>query len=367
MTLVKDQDMMLLALSYARRGRGYTCPNPAVGAIITRDGKVIAVGYHRQCGQAHAEQEALERAGEAARGATLYVTLEPCDHMGKTPSCTEAILQAGIVRVVVGASDPNLLVRGRGLERLRAAGVEVVTGIQEEKCRMLNADYNYYISNKVPWVTLKWAMTLDGKIATSTGDSRWISGEKARQFAHRLRAAHAAVLIGVGTALRDDPELTLRHAQGRQPLRVVLDGHGRLPHDARLLQTLDKAPLLMVTSVAAPAQWRWRLEGLGVEVAVVDTAADGHISIHELLKELGRREVMSVLVEGGAATLGSFYRSEMWNRLCAIIAPKLIGGSDGLSPLGGAGTEHISDALVLDRATILRLGDDLLMEGYRTV
>jgi diaminohydroxyphosphoribosylaminopyrimidine deaminase / 5-amino-6-(5-phosphoribosylamino)uracil reductase len=360
-----DRQMMQRALTLARRTRGYTCPNPAVGAVIVHNGTIVGEGYHRACGQPHAEAEALARAGDKARGATIYITLEPCDHHGRTSSCTEAILAAAIKRVVTGAADPNPKVRGKGLTRLRKAGVEVVTGVLEQECRDLNRDYNHYVSSGMPWVTLKWAMTLDGKIATRTGDSRWVSGEAAQRWAHRLRAQHAAVLVGLGTAMADDPLLTVRHVRGRQPARIVLDSRCELSLESRLVQSAMEVPLWVAVTQQAPEAWRWALVGKGVEVLEIAADSHGHIDIKALLCELGSREVMSVLMEGGSKVLGSFFDAGLWNQASIVIAPKLAGGEKAPSPLGGMGVARMTDIVPLRDAKMQRLGDDWLIEGYK--
>jgi len=366
MTLPSDFDQFIMkrALALARRARGYTCPNPMVGAIVVRNGTKVGEGYHRACGQPHAEAEALVRAGSKARGATIYITLEPCDHVGRTPSCTEAILTAGIKRVVTGAGDPNPKVQGKGLARLRQAGVEVVTGILEQECRDLNRDYNHYISTGLPWVTLKWAMTLDGKIATRTGDSRWVSGEAAQRYAHRLRAKHASVLVGLGTALADDPLLTVRHVRGRQPTRIVLDGRGELLLESRLVQSAMDVPLWVAITQLAPEDWRWALVDKGVKVLEIAADTHGHIDIMALLCELGSREVMSLLVEGGSKTLGSFFDAGLWNQASVVIAPKLAGGKEAPGPFGGKGIGKMAEVRALADVHWRRLGDDLIIEGY---
>jgi diaminohydroxyphosphoribosylaminopyrimidine deaminase / 5-amino-6-(5-phosphoribosylamino)uracil reductase len=361
-----DQHMMQRALALARRARGYTCPNPTVGAVVVRDGAIVGEGYHRACGQPHAEAEALARAGDKARGATIYITLEPCDHVGRTPSCTEAILAAGIKRVVVGAADPNPKVRGKGLKRLQNAGVEVVTGVLEPQCLDLNRDYNHYISSRLPWVTLKWAMTLDGKIATRTGNSRWISGEASQRWAHHLRARYTAVLVGLGTALTDDPLLTVRHVRGRQPTRIVLDSRGELPLESRLVQSAMEVPLWVAITNRAPEAWRWALVGNGVEVLEIAADSHGYVDIKALLCELGSREVMSVLVEGGSKVLGSFFDAGLWNQISAVIAPKLAGGEKAPSPFGGTGIGKMVEAPMLADMRWRRLGDDFIIEGYNS-
>ena len=338
------------AIALARRAAGRTSPNPAVGAVLVREGRIVGEGYHRRAGEPHAEVVALRQAGEAARGATLYVTLEPCAHWGRTPPCADALIQAGVRRVVACTLDPNPRVDGRGFARLAAAGVEVVLarGELRRRVRQLNAGYEKHVTTGLPYVTVKVAMSLDGKIATASGDARWISSEASRALVHRLRARHDAVMVGVGTVLADDPLLTARpggRARARQPLRVVVDSTARTPLASRLVTSAGPtAPVLVATTPRAPAQRLERLRERGIEVRVLPQTADGRVDLGTLMAELGRRDVLDVLVEGGGTLAGSLVASGMADRLLVFVAPVILGGVTAPTPVGGAGVARIADA-----------------------
>lgn len=333
-------------------------PNPMVGAVLVKGGRVIGAGYHRRYGGDHAEVDAIKRAKEPVRGATLYVTLEPCCHWGKTPPCTDAILRAGISRVVVATLDPNPRVAGRGKAILEENGVEVEVGVLADEARRLNRAYFKYHEEGLPLVTLKWAQTLDGRIATSAGDARWISSEPALRFAHRLRAHHDAVLVGIGTVLRDDPELTVRLVRGRNPKRVVLDSRLRLPLDAKLLSSPDG--LIVAHSQGAEPEKAEALRARGAEVI---PCGEERVDLRRLLLELHRRSVQSVLVEGGREVLTGFLREGLWDRVVVIIAPKLMG--EGIEAIGDLGIREVKDALTFEGPTFRRMGPDLVFEGWR--
>lgn len=352
---------MRRALQLASRGVGRTSPNPAVGAVVVRDGVEVGWGYHRAAGQPHAEAEALARAGQQARGATLYVNLEPCDHHGRTPPCTEAVLAAGVQRVVVAMEDPDPQVRGRGLRRLQDAGVQVVVGVLEEEARRLNAPYIKHRTTGLPWVTCKWAVSLDGRIATRTGNSRWISGPQARAFAHRLRDGHDAVLVGCGTALRDDPALTCRIAGGRDPLRVVVDGELHLGPEARMLREGTSSVVVATTPAADPARAD-RLRRAGAEVWVCEPAG-GRVSLRDVLRRLADRGVLSVLVEGGSMVHASLLEEGLVDRVVAFVAPVVVGGAQAPGAVSGRGVAELAQALRLEDVSVHRLGPDVCVEG----
>ncbi|GBD26173.1 Riboflavin biosynthesis protein RibD [bacterium HR30] len=353
-----DERFLRLALRWGKRGLGQTRPNPPVGAVVVKDGRVIGAGYHRRAGLPHAEVEALRAAGPAAAGATLYVTLEPCAHYGRTPPCTEAILQAGIRRVVYGVPDPNPNVSGGGAERLRAAGVEVLGGVAEQACAELIAPFRKFVRTGTPWVTLKLAASLDGRVATANGASRWLTNEKSRAYVHRLRAEHDAVLVGAGTIVQDDPELTCRTRKlKQQPLRVVLDGRLRSPLGARVFD-VGTAPTLVLTSESAPAEKVRALEERGVEVARLGGAPE--IPWEVVLAELGRREILAVLVEGGPNVAAQAFRARGVDRFLLFLAPKLIGG-DGKPVIGSLGVREISEALALPPLRVRRFAGDWLV------
>lgn len=356
-----DERFMLRALEEARLGIGHTSPNPAVGAVVVRGNRVIAVGHHRRAGLAHAEVEALERAGSRARGATLYATLEPCVHYGRTPPCTKAILEAGIERVVIGTTDPNPKVRGRGLAELRAAGLEVQTGVLEEACQGLNEAFNHAITRRAPFVVMKAAVSLDGRSATRTGASKWITGPAARRAGHQLRAELDAVVVGVGTAIADDPKLTARIKGAKDPLRVVLDSKARLPPESHLAATAQRVPTLLACTEAAPARRRRALTALGVEVVVLEAGPDGRVAIPALLEALYARGVNGVLVEGGATVHGTFLDAGLVHKVVFFIAPLLIGGRQAPSAVGGLGAADLGSALALTDLEVSPVGSDLML------
>ena len=362
---------MALALAEAELGRGRTHPNPIVGALVVSGGKVVAAGHHEKAGGPHAEVVALRGAGERARGADLYVTLEPCDHYGRTPPCTQAILASGIRRIVIGSIDPNPLVHGRGIRRLRAAGVRVESGVLEEACDAANEMWFKFITRKLPWVSLKAAVTLDGKLATSSGDSRWVTGTTARLLGHVLRDEMDAVLIGIGTALRDDPRLTVRLPPGgksraggsrspRDPIRVVVDSMARLPATARMLRQRSRAQTLIACTLHAPANRLEALQRAGAEIVRCRSDGEGHVDLKDLLRRLAGRGLTSLLVEGGAAIHGSFLARALWDELYLFIAPKLA-GRDALSWAAFDGPRTMSKAPRLRLLDHRRLGDDLLV------
>ncbi len=352
------------ALELARSVLGTTSPNPAVGCVIVKEGVVVAEGATQPPGGPHAEKVALARAGPGARGATIYVTLEPCRHFGRTPPCTDAIIAAGVAEVHMSVLDPNPLVGGGGKRRLEEAGVKTLLGEGEGEARRLNEAFFKWITTKRPFVYAKFAMSLDGKIATVTGDSRWIPGGQARAHAHGLRAVMDSIMAGVGTVVRDDPRLTARDGERvrpRQPLRVVVDSRARTPPMSRLLGEPGRA-LVAVTDAAPPAARR-ALERAGAEVVVLP-ARDGRVDLDAVLVELGRRDVINVLVEGGGEVLGSLFAAGLADRVMAYVAPVIIGGRAAPTPVGGLGVERMAQALRLRDVSVERLGDDFLVSGY---
>jgi diaminohydroxyphosphoribosylaminopyrimidine deaminase/5-amino-6-(5-phosphoribosylamino)uracil reductase len=351
------QRFMRLALEEASRGLGRTAPNPAVGAVLVRGGRVVGRGHHARAGSPHAEIEALRRAGAKARGADLYTTLEPCDHFGRTPPCSLALIEAGVRRVFVGSRDPNPVVNGKGTTRLRRAGVEVVAGPLQDECDALNAPWFRFISSGRPFVTLKVAATLDGRIATASGDSRWVSGPEARAWVHRLRDRVDAVLVGRGTALADDPRLTTRlpGGAGRDPLRVVLDTDLQLPATLRLFRQRSAARTLVLHAAK-------RERDLGPRVDLLRCArGPGGLDLDDVLAGLAGRGVVHLLVEGGGKVAASFLSAGLVDRLALVLAPRVLGG--GISWSGSSGPARMSDALALRDLTVERLGDDLLVQG----
>ncbi|MGI9859846.1 bifunctional diaminohydroxyphosphoribosylaminopyrimidine deaminase/5-amino-6-(5-phosphoribosylamino)uracil reductase RibD [Moorella naiadis] len=361
----QDTIFMRRALDLARRGLGRTSPNPAVGAVIVKDGRVVGEGYHQKAGTPHAEIHALQAAGPAARGSILYVTLEPCCHYGRTPPCTAAIIAAGIRRVVAAMADPNPKVAGGGFQALRQAGIEVETGLLGEEARQLNEAFIKYITTGNPWVTLKMALTLDGKIATRTGAARWITGPEARERAHELRDTHDAILVGIGTVLADDPELTTRlpAGRGRDAVRVILDSHLRLPLTTRVVNLQSAAPTLVATTAAAPAAAREELTARGVQVLVLPEE-EGRVAWQPLLAELARRQITSILVEGGRGVNATALAAGVVDKVIAFIAPKIFGGVEAPGPVGGLGVADPEDAWRLDGLVVEPCGEDIMLSGY---
>jgi len=355
---------MAQALRLAARGLGTTSPNPPVGAVIVRRGRVVGAGFHRRAGGPHAEAVALRRAGQRARGATLYVTLEPCCHLDKrTPPCVPIILASGITRTVIAARDPNPKVLGRGVTALRRAGIRVEVGVGHGEAHRLLEPYRTRVTTGRPFVTLKVAATLDGKIATAKGESRWITGPAARKAVHRLRAQSDAVLVGIGTVLTDDPSLTVRTGRtgGRAPLRIVLDPSLRIPLRAKVL-TDAEAPTLIVTTKAGSAGKRAALTRRGIEVLMLP-APRGRVAWTTLLRDLGRRGVSSLLIEGGAEVNASALRERAVDRVLFFLAPTILGGRDAVSAIGGPSPPRLAHAMALKGVTVTRIGPDILVEG----
>jgi diaminohydroxyphosphoribosylaminopyrimidine deaminase/5-amino-6-(5-phosphoribosylamino)uracil reductase len=363
--LTSEKTYMKLALRLAARGEGWVSPNPMVGAVVVKGGQVVGRGYHRRAGLPHAEVEALAAAGEAARGADLYVTLEPCNHQGKTPPCTRAILAAGVRRVIIAALDPNPQVTGGGAEFLAAQGVDLTIGVLETESRRLNEAWIHWVNTGRPWVVAKAACSLDGKIATVGGESQWLTGEAARGLGHRLRHRVDAIVVGVGTVLADNPQLTTRRprGQGKDPIRVVLDSRLRLPLTSRLLNLDSPAPTWVATTGQARLDTIKTMEERGAQVLVLPADA-GRVSLPALLKELGARQVQSLLVEGGAETLGAFFDQRLVNQFYFFYAPKILGGQKAPGMVGGQGIVHLREAHIAKNLTVRRVGGDLLVSGY---
>lgn len=353
---------MRRAVELARKGEGFVEPNPMVGCVIAHGAEIIGEGWHRRFGGPHAEVEALQLAGDRARGATLYVTLEPCCHQGKTPPCSRAVIAAGLARVVVAQRDPFPQVSGGGLAELQAAGIPVEVGLLEHETRRLNAPYLKLVETGRPWVIAKWAMTLDGKIATRTGASRWISSPRSRAVVHALRGRMDAILVGSGTARADDPLLTARPAGPRSPLRIVLDSRAGLDSQSQLVRTAREVPVLVAAGPeAADADVR-RLSEAGCEVwqGKADTHSD---RVHELLEELGRRRLTNLLIEGGAQVLGAFFDLRAVDEVHAFLAPRVLGGAEAPGPVLGLGVAEIADGLQFETAHVAELDGDVYLHG----
>jgi len=360
---MKDEERwMRRALRLAQKGRGRTSPNPMVGAVLVKEGRVVGEGYHSKAGEAHAEIVALQEAGDRARGATLYLNLEPCAHFGKTPPCAPQVIEAGVKRVVLGMEDPNPLVKGKGIERMRKAGLEIEIGILEEECRRLNEAFCKYIVRKEPFVMLKVAATLDGKIATRHGDSKWISGEASRRFVHRLRDQVDGVLVGIGTVLKDDPQLTVRIKGGRDPYRIVLDSQLRIPEEAKVIG-VSPSKAIIATSALAPKDKIEKLEKRGVRILILDSH-EGKINLKSCLSKLGEIEMTSLLVEGGSQVNGSFLDEGLIDKLLFFLSPKLLGDHQALGIFAGRGVTRLEEAVAIKKIKTRRIGEDILLEGY---
>ncbi|MBS7007650.1 MAG: bifunctional diaminohydroxyphosphoribosylaminopyrimidine deaminase/5-amino-6-(5-phosphoribosylamino)uracil reductase RibD [Anaerostipes sp.] len=350
---------MKRAIELAEKGIGYTNPNPAVGAVIVKDGRVIGEGYHETYGGPHAERNALKNCTEDPKGAELYVTLEPCCHYGKTPPCTEALIESGIRRVYVGNLDPNPKVSGRGVQILREHGIQTETGIMEEECRKLNDIFFHYISHDTPYVALKYAMTLDGKTAVKTGESKWITGEEAREHVHYLRHRYAAILVGIKTVLCDDPMLNARVKGGNNPIRIICDSRLKIPLSSKIVQSAKVIPVIV--AACERTEKAEKLERLGCRVLICPEQ-NGHVDLLELFRILRKEKIDSVLVEGGADINESVIRTGAARKVYAYIAPKLFGGRQARSPVEGEGIDKISQAVLLNGPKVTRLGGDLLLE-----
>jgi diaminohydroxyphosphoribosylaminopyrimidine deaminase/5-amino-6-(5-phosphoribosylamino)uracil reductase len=358
---LSDEYYMRKALRLARRGLGKTNPNPMVGALVVRNGEIIGYGYHRRYGESHAEINAIRDAGGEISGATLYVTLEPCCHYGKTPPCVDALLQGNIGRVVIGTVDPNPLVNGKSIGILSRRGVETKVGVLEEECRKLNEVYFKYIQTALPFVTLKFAQTLDGRIASATGNSHWISSASSRRLAHRLRSLYDGILVGLGTVLADDPQLTVRLVKGRNPIRIVADSRLRIPLSAKVLRDQDVTPTIIATTPRADRERFSSLKEMGIEVLTVDEDERGEVDLKDLLKSLGKRGISSVLVEGGASIITSLLHQRLVDKMVIFIAPKIMG--KGIEAVGDLGIGDMSHTMKLSIVRTFRSGEDLVIEA----
>jgi len=360
-----DDDFMRLALRLARRAMGRTSPNPMVGAVIVNAGRVVGRGYHRYAGGAHAEVEALRQAGARARGATLYVTLEPCNHTGRTPPCCDAIIAAGVSRVMAAMRDPNPITNGRGISRLRGAGISVRVGLLAQEARALNEPFCKAMTTGLPWVVAKVGQSLDGKIATARGESRWITSPTARRLGHAWRARVDAILVGINTVLRDDPRLTARGggaSRRHHPVKVILDGRLRLPLSARCLSAASPAPTLVATTMSPRHPKARALQARGVEIITLP-AERGRVPLRRLCRRLAARGLHSVLIEGGGEVLASAFAQRLVDRIDFCVAPILIGGRVAPSALGGIGIPRLADAIRLADVVYRPIGPDLHVEA----
>jgi diaminohydroxyphosphoribosylaminopyrimidine deaminase/5-amino-6-(5-phosphoribosylamino)uracil reductase len=353
-----DERYMKRALQLARRGMGQVSPNPMVGAVIVHSDKIIAEGYHRRFGGDHAERDALKRASASVRGATIYVNLEPCSHWGKTPPCVDALIEQGIKRAVIGTLDPHPLVNGKGAQILRDHGIEVVKGVLEDEARALNEVYFHYTRTGHPFITVKYAQSLDGRIATTRGDSRWISSEASRRFAHRLRARHDAIMVGIGTVLADDPQLTVRLVKGRNPLRVVLDSRLRTPLNAQVLQ--GEAKTLIVTTDAHAKKKVHTIQKQGKVVLLVQRDTKGRVELKTLIQVLAEWGISSILVEGGREVITSLLKGGLVNRMVIITAPLIVG--KGIEGIGDLGIAEIKQAIRPSFYKVSKVGEDVIFD-----
>ncbi|MGQ9646599.1 MAG: bifunctional diaminohydroxyphosphoribosylaminopyrimidine deaminase/5-amino-6-(5-phosphoribosylamino)uracil reductase RibD [Thermodesulfobacteriota bacterium] len=360
--MTDDERWMRRALRLAERGRGRTAPNPMVGAVLVKKGKVVGEGYHARAGEPHAEIVAIERAGEKAKGATLYLNLEPCTHYGRTPPCAPAVIASGVRKVIIGMEDPNPLVKGSGVARLKQAGLEVRMGVLERECVRLNEAFCKFIVKHEPFVMVKVAATLDGKLATRNGDSKWITSEISRRFVHRLRDQVDGVMVGIGTVLKDDPMLTARIKGGKDPYRIVLDSRLRIPESAKVIDLCPSRAIVATTEMASQDKID-QLEKKGVRVLICDSKL-GKVDLKSLLQKLGEMGMTSLLVEGGGQVNGAFLDQGLIDKIFLFLSPKLI--ADPLAPgiFGGVGVSSLKEAIPLKDLKVRRIGEDILVEGY---
>ncbi len=359
---MKDEEAMKLALSLAEKGR--TSPNPKVGAVITKDGRTLSTGYHQKAGMPHAEIEAISKLKpEQLKGATLYVTLEPCCHLNKkTPPCVPAIINSGITRVICAMADLNPEVNGKGLSQLKKAKIEVIVGTCEKEARKINEPYIKRVTTHLPFVSMKVAMSLDGKIATRTGDSKWISGEKSRRYTQELRDHYDSVMVGIGTVLKDNPRLTCRINGGHNPIRIIVDSKLRIPLDSNVLKRAEGMVIIGCGKHDNESKKK-ALESFGAKVFSCPRK-DGEVDLRTFMKKVAETGVNSVLLEGGSALDGTMLDEKLIDKFYIFLAPKIIGGKDAKSPIGGLGAELMKDAIVLDNLSVTQMGVDWLFEGY---
>ncbi len=363
MTEEEKKVYMTRALELAKCGRGHTNPNPMVGAVIVRDGRILGEGYHAHCGEGHAEVNAFANCSEDPAGAEMFVTLEPCSHYGKTPPCADLIIKKKIKKVYVASLDPNPLVAGRGVKKLEEAGIAVETGIMEKESNRLNEIFRKYIVEKQPFVLLKSAMTLDGKIATVTGESKWISNEASRQHSQELRNQYMGILVGIGTVLADDPQLTCRLPGGRQPVRIVVDSKLRIPEEATVLTEQDTAKTVLAIAKATDFEKLSRIETRGITVYVCPDETEEKVDFRKLFSLLGKEGMDSILVEGGAQISGAILKERLPDRVLTYIAPKLVGGAKAKTPIEGEGIASLAEALTLEDLEVIPLDGDVALTG----
>jgi len=353
---------MRRAIKLAKKAEGFTSPNPLVGCLIVKKGKIIGKGYHHKAGLPHAEVIALQDAGEKAKNATMYVTLEPCKHLGRTPPCTSAVIKAGIKRFVIAMKDPNPLNNGRGITKLREKGASVTTGVCEKEAREINRPFIKYATKGLPFVTLKIAESLDGKIATSKGESKWISNSDSRQHVQKIRSYVDAIMVGSNTVIKDNPRLLPKGYYRRNPVRVVVDSRLKIPLDSKLVKTAEKAPLIIATTKLSSERKKRLLNKKNVNVIVIKSSKTG-VNLEDLLKILGRMGILHILAEGGAELAGSLCDKKLVDRILFFISPKIIGGRDAITSIKGRGVNRIKDALKLENVEVKRFKDDVVVSG----
>jgi diaminohydroxyphosphoribosylaminopyrimidine deaminase/5-amino-6-(5-phosphoribosylamino)uracil reductase len=362
----KDSVFLEMAYGLAEKAKGWSSPNPYVGAVIVKKGTIVGIGFHEKPGNPHAEVIALQKAGSLARNATAYITLEPCVHWGRTPPCVDSLIQAGIKRVVVSALDPNPLVHKKGIQKMRQAGIQVSVGLLEEKNARLNEIYNKYIRQKVPFVTAKVAASLDGKVATKTHDSKWITSRQTREYAHLLRGEHMAIMVGINTLLNDDPRLTIRHPLWgkKQLIRVIIDSRLRFPLEAKLLKTGSRGRILVFTQQSQTSRKAQELRKKGVEIISVRSSRSGRLDLNKILAWLGQNEISSVMVEGGALLLTNLLENQLIDKIFITLSTKLIGGEKAPTFFEGKGFSTVAQAMHLRNTNCFTIGKDIILEGY---
>lgn len=357
-----DERFMTLTLELAGKGRGKVEPNPMVGAVLVKNGEIIGKGYHHVFGGAHAEINAINEAGDKCKGAILYVSMEPCAHFGKTAPCVDAIINAGIARVVIAVTDPNPITSGKGIKKLKEAGIEVKTGIMELQAEKLNAPFFKLMQKGLPYVIVKWAMSLDGKISTYTGDSKWITSEESRNYVHSIRGQMDGVMVGINTVMRDDPLLTCRYKEGKNPKRIVVDSRSSLPLNSHLLKTICDSDVIVAVNKSAPEERIKRLEQFGCKIVCTNNL-DGHVDLKELFKKLAQMNMTNILVEGGSRIITSVFEHKLADKLMVFIAPIIIGGEMAISPVLGNGIKKVSEAAEISEVVVKRFSNDTLIEG----
>jgi len=359
--IVDDSYYMGIAIRLARRGAGKAGPNPMVGAVIVANGNIIGQGYHKKCGDHHAEINAINSAKKNIKGSTFYITLEPCSHYGRTPPCIDALIRENPGRVVVGSLDPNPEVNGKGIKILRSKGIKVDVGICESDCMQLNEHYFKFIKTGMPYITVKYAQTLDGRIATKSGDSQWISSEASRRYVHRLRSINQGIMVGAGTVVADNPQLTVRHVRGKNPFRIIVDSKLRVPIKSSVLTDANACLTIIATTSDAPAAKIAAVKKQGAEIWVVKKERDGRVSLRDLLRKLGKREIMSVLVEGGSEIITSLLKSGLVDKMIIPIAPMIVG--KGLEAIGDLNINKINNSIRFTSFKTMKKGDDIIFEG----